>query len=172
MINDFSEYITDCVRILVILASTKKYKSIKLTENKIKLYDYYFKFPYTMLGNKVENFGVDMTVEEFYSFFHCQPDIIKYRQIINYLISKGFIQCIDNNGTIFSITETGEAVLDEIKNPYKERLIVMSDIIVDTLKNMSDTKINEEIQSKNNILSRKELENIWEKNLVLNHLCW
>ncbi len=155
MKTNFSDYMTDCVRILILIDAVKKYKSIKLTENKIKLYDYYFKFPYTMLGEQVKDLGIDMNIDEYYSFFHWQPDIIKYRQITNYLIAKGFVTVIDEKDKIFSITKIGEEVLNKIENPYKERLIALSDIIMPKVYKLSDTKINEEICHKNNIISRK-----------------
>jgi hypothetical protein len=51
MLNNvsFSDYINDCIRILLIINSFKEKKSFKLTDYKIKLYDYYLKFPKTML---------------------------------------------------------------------------------------------------------------------------
>ena len=154
----FSDYITDCVRILVLISAVRKHKSIKLTENKIKLYDYYYKFPYTMLGEKVKCIDIDMNVEEYYSFFHWQPDVIKYRQMINYLIAKGFVKTIDEKDKIFSITELGEEVLNKIENSYKEKLVLLSDVIMESIKKLSDTKINDEICRKNNIILRKGWE--------------
>ena len=41
---NFSDYINDAVRVLVLLNAVKDRKSIKVTEHKIKLYDYYLKF--------------------------------------------------------------------------------------------------------------------------------
>lgn len=38
---NFSEYINDAVRILILLETVKNRKSLKTTENKIKLYDYF-----------------------------------------------------------------------------------------------------------------------------------
>ena len=154
MNTNFSDYITDCVRVLVLIDSAGKYKTIKLTDNRIKLYDYYYKFPYTMLGDEVKEYGVELNVDEYYSFFHWQPDIIKYRQIINYLIAKGFVKSTDNNDKVYSITDIGKEVLNKIENPYKDRLLNLSDLIMKTVKQLSDTKINEEIRRKNNIMSR------------------
>lgn len=158
MNTNFSDYITDCVRVLVLIDSAGKYKTIKLTDNRIKLYDYYYKFPYTMLGDEVKEYGVELNVDEYYSFFHWQPDIIKYRQIINYLIAKGFVKSTDNNDKVYSITDIGKEVLNKIENPYKDRLLNLSDLIMKTVKQLSDTKINEEIRRKNNIMSRKGWE--------------
>lgn len=155
MNTNISDYITDCVRVLVLICAVEKYKTIKLTENKIILYDYYYKFPYTMLGDQVKEYGVELNVDEYYSFFHWQPDIIKYRQIIHYLIAKGLIKVTNKNDRAYSITEIGKEVLNKIENPYKDRLLSLSDLIMKTVKQLSDTKISEEIHHKNNIMSRK-----------------
>lgn len=158
MNTNFSDYITDCVRVLVLIDAVEKYKTIKLTDSKIKLYDYYYKFPYTMLGDQVKEYGVELNVDEYYSFFHWQPDIIKYRQTINYLMAKGFIKSTDNGDKVYSITDIGKEALNKIENPYKDRLISLSDLIMKTVKQLSDTKINEEIRHKTNIMSRKGWE--------------
>ena len=94
---NFSDYMTDCVRILILISSAKKHKSIKLTENRIRLYDYYFRFPFTMIENEAKEAGVEMNVDEYYSFFHWQPDVIRYRQILNYLVAKGFVVIENEN---------------------------------------------------------------------------
>ena len=107
---DFSDYMTDCVRILILISYAKKHKSIKLTENRIRLYDYYFRFPFTMIENEAKEAGLEMNVDEYYSFFHWQPDVIRYRQILNYLVAKGFL-AIENDEKIFCITEIGEEVM-------------------------------------------------------------
>ncbi len=158
MNTNFSDYITDCVRVLVLIDAVEKHKTIKLTDSKIKLYDYYYKFPYTMLGDQVKEYGVELNVDEYYSFFHWQPDIIKYRQIMNYLMAKGFIKSTDNGDKVYSITDMGKEALNKIENPYKDRLISLSDLIMKTVKQLSDTKINEEIRHKTNIMSRKGWE--------------
>ena len=40
---NFSDYINDAVRVLVLLNAVKERKSMKVTEHKIKLYDYYLR---------------------------------------------------------------------------------------------------------------------------------
>ena len=158
MNTNFSDYITDCVRVLVLIDAVEKHKTIKLTDSKIKLYDYYYKFPYTMLGDQVKEYGVELNVDEYYSFFHWQPDIIKYRQIMNYLMAKGFVKSTDNGDKVYSITDMGKEALNKIDNTYKDRLISLSNLIMKTVKQLSDSKINEEIRHKTNIMSRKGWE--------------
>jgi len=41
----FSSYINDAIRILILLDGLKDRKSIKITNNRIMLFDYYLKFP-------------------------------------------------------------------------------------------------------------------------------
>ena len=62
---------------------------------------------------------------------------------------------IDEKDKIFSITELGEEVLNKIENSYKEKLVLLSDVIMESIKKLSDTKINDEICRKNNIILRK-----------------
>lgn len=49
MILDFCDYMNDTIRILLLLNNIKSKKSLKMSEYKIKLFDYYLKFPYTMM---------------------------------------------------------------------------------------------------------------------------
>ena len=153
---NFSDYMTDCVRILILISSAKKHKSIKLTENRIRLYDYYFRFPFTMIENEAKEVGLEMNVDEYYAFFHWQPDVIRYRQILNYLVAKGFVMIEnENDEKIFCITEIGDEVIQKIENSYKDKLLILSDPIVKKLKSVSDTKIVDEIRQKTNLLSKK-----------------
>ena len=71
---DFGDFVTDCVRILVLLNSVTMRKSIKLTESKIKLYDFYFKFPNTMI-EETELSRSEKNFDEYYAFFHWKPAI-------------------------------------------------------------------------------------------------
>ena len=152
----FSDYMTDCVRILILISSAKKHKSIKLTENRIRLYDYYFRFPFTMIENEAKEAGMEMNVDEHYAFFHWQPDVIRYRQILNYLVAKGFVMIEnENEEKLFCITETGDEVIQKIENSYKDKLLALSDPIMKKLKSVSDTKIGDEIREKTNLLSKK-----------------
>lgn len=153
---NFSDYITDCVRILIIIRSGKKYSYLRLTENKIRIYDYYFRFPFTMREDIAKDIGLEMNVDEHYAFYHWQPDVIRYRQVLNYLLAKGFVIAENiNDEKIYVITDKGNTVLDEIKNSYKDKLILLVDVIIPQLKNLSESKICNEIQQKSNLFSRK-----------------
>lgn len=156
----FTDYINDSVRILIVADTVKDRKSIKLTENKIKLYDYYLKFPKTMLEKTSLDGDIKDNFDEYYAFFHWQPDLIRYRRSINYLISKGFIKkCFENNDLFFVITDRGIEVLKKLDSSYKNRLVKLaSNMLKEVVKLSSDSKIEEEIKSKTNIFKRKNKE--------------
>jgi len=162
MLNNisFTDYINDSIRILIIANTVKDTKSIKLTENKIKLYDYYLKFPKTMLENTSFDCDIKYNFDEYYAFFHWQPDLIRYRRSINYLVSKDFIKkCFVNNDLFFVITDRGIEVLKKLDSSYKNRLVKLaSNILKDVAKLSSDSKIEEEIKRKANIFARNSKE--------------
>lgn len=156
MILDFCDYINDSIRILILLKNSKSRKSIKMNEYKIKLYDYYLKFPYTMMGTDAETYEFEENIDEYYSFFHWQPDLIKYRQALNYLMSKGFI--IKDNESNYKITEIGEEVFQKIDNDYFRRLNgFCSEFVIPKVSKLSDKKIDEDIRLKANIISLRGL---------------
>ena len=122
METNFSDYINDAVRILVLLYAVKDRKSIKITENKLKLYDYYLKFPSTMLS---DNFQIAQRwdFDEYYAFFHWKPNLVRYRQSLNYLQAKELIEKVSEDAlTIYRITDLGVEALTSINSPYKHRL--------------------------------------------------
>lgn len=114
---NFSDYINDAVRVLVLLNAVKDRKSIKVTEHKIKLYDYYLKFPCTMLSDDLPT-PQQWNFDEYYAFFHWQPDLIRYRQSLNYLQAKGLIEkALEDNLIVYRITDLGIAALNDGINP-------------------------------------------------------
>lgn len=145
---NFSDYINDAIRVLILLDAVKDRKSIKVTAHKIKLYDYFLKFPYTMLGESWKT-SHEWNFDEYYAFFHWQPDLIRYRQCFNYLQAKGFIEeSLENNSIIYKITDLGTEALSNISNPYKEQLIELAGNFMPTVLKLSDTKIEQMIQEK------------------------
>lgn len=152
---NFSIYINDAVRILILLDGSKERKSIKITNNKVMLYDYYLKFPYTMLCETMDKYKLEQSFDEYYAFFHWQPDIIKYRQTLNYLLAKGFIdKNTDENNITYQITTIGSEALEKINTSYKNRMVDITKQILPTVAKLSDSKIEEEIRKKTNILLR------------------
>ena len=152
---NFTDYINDAVRILILLNAAKSRKSLVMTERKIMLFDYYLKFPHTMLSDLAEMLCDLQTLDEYYAFFHWQPDIIRYRRSINYLIAKGFAEKVfDKSQTLLSITCLGEEVVGLINTPYKNRIEKLTLTFLPMVAKLSDTRIEEQIRSKSNILLR------------------
>ena len=145
----FSDYINDIVRVLIVLYISSDNKSVNLTEKKIELYDFYLRFPRTMTLSDNQSIDSDVSVEEYYSFFHWQPDIIRYRQAINYLIAKSFaVKEIDDNSVVYRITDTGKTALEKVDNPYMNRLMILMAQNIKQLSKLSDKRIEELILEK------------------------
>ncbi|MHB1406911.1 MAG: ABC-three component system middle component 2 [Desulfitobacteriaceae bacterium] len=157
MLNNvpFTDYINDSIRILLIAEAFKEKKSIKLTDTKIKLYDYYLKFPKTMFEDADVGKNFNNNFDEYYAFFHWQPDVIRYRRNINFLIAKGLLERNLTDNTIqYSITESGILLLSQLQNPYKKRLASLTPLLVKNVSKLSDSKIELEIRIKTNIYKR------------------
>lgn len=156
MILDLCDYINDSVRMLVLLKNTASKKSLKMTEYKITLYDYFLKFPYTMMEKAAEKYGFEENIDEYYSFFHWQPDLVKYRQALNYLIAKGFV--VKNDEICYQITELGIEALQKINNDYLNNLDAFcSECVIPNLYKLSDKNIGDDIQLKANIITLRGL---------------
>lgn len=157
---DFTEYINDIVRVLIVFYVSDDYKSVNLTERKIELYDFFLKFPKTMALSEVQDQETDVNFEEYYSFFHWQPDIIRYRQAINYLISKGFAEKeIDNNAVVYKITSLGRTVLENLNNPYKNQLVELMTNNIKQFIKLSDIKVENLIQEKSKMHIKRGIMN-------------
>lgn len=153
---DFSNFLNDAVRILIIASALKDSKTIKLTEQKVKLCDYYLKFPYTMFGNDIREDAFKANFDEFYAFFHWQPEAAQYRRVLNYLIAKGLLEKKIDIQVVYKVTDKGQEALSGIENPFKESLIRISTMMVKEIQQLSsDLGIEKEIQRKSDILSRR-----------------
>lgn len=152
---NFTDYINDSVRILILLSGAKNRKSLVMTERKIMLFDYYLKFPHTMLSDLTDMSCDLQTLDEYYAFFHWQPDIIRYRRSINYLIAKGFVEkSFDKNQTVLGITCLGEKVIGQFNTTYKNSMEKLTLTFLPMVAKLSDSKIEEQIRNKSNILLR------------------
>lgn len=155
MTINFTDFVNDSVRILIILDATKVQSSLSMTDRKIMLFDYYLKFPNTMLSDANQSLYDLQTLDEYYAFFHWQPDIIRYRQSLNYLMAKGLIEkSLENKHPIYEITKSGEEAVEKIKSPYKTRLEGIISDFLPLISKLSDTRIEEQIRTKSNILLR------------------
>ena len=151
----FSDNINDLVRLLIILDTSNRLKpKYRITENRIKLYDYYLKFPHTMFDDVFVREDSKYNFDEYYAFFHWKPDVIKYRNNINYLIAKGLIEKrLEESNLYFLICKQGSDVLLKMRSGYKRRLLVLAEKAIPIISILSDKKIEEEIMRKANLLS-------------------
>ena len=143
----FTDYINDSVRLLIILETVGRLKpSIKVTESKIKLYDFYLKFPCTMLAELSVRNEAKANFDEFYAFFHWKPDVVRYRSNLNYLIAKGLIEKrVDGNDLFFVVCPQGVDALTKMKSGFKQRLVELAAIAVPVVSKLSDKKVEEAI---------------------------
>lgn len=125
-----------------------------MTDRKIMLLDYYLKFPNTMLCDLNNAPDELQTLDEYYAFFHWQPDIIRYRQSLNYLLAKGFVEKRLNNHAIFIITDRGKEAINKINTAYKARMENLTFTFFPLVIKLSDSKIEGQILAKSNILLR------------------
>jgi hypothetical protein len=155
---NFVDFINDSVRILILLDTANSLKpNLHMTENRIKLYDYYLKFPRTMMCDDVDIEEAKENFDEYYAFFHRQPDIARYRISLNFLISKGLIQKdIKNNDICFQILPNGSEALEKIKSNQKETLFCYANTIIPIISKLTDKNIEEEISKRTNLLFRKK----------------
>ncbi|KLU65772.1 hypothetical protein DEAC_c24020 [Desulfosporosinus acididurans] len=148
-------FIIDSIRILVLILAFEDKHGFKLTDNKIKLYDYYLKFPATMLSGEDLNSIVRQNFDEYYAFFHWKPDLIQYRKVINYLVSKDLIAVeIKDNDKCYAITSRGVELVSSLKSKYKNRLVKFATHVQKKISKISDKKIEEDILQKTNLLKR------------------
>lgn len=152
----FTDYINDSVRLLILLETVSRLKpTIKITESKIKLYDFYLKFPCTMLNELTDQNEVKINFDEFYAFFHWKPDIVRYRSSLNYLMAKGLIEkCLDGNGVYFAVCPQGADALAKMKSGYKQRLAELAAIAVPIVSKLSDKKVEEAIADRRCVIER------------------
>lgn len=143
----FTDYINDSVRLLIILETVGRLKpSIKVTESRIKLYDFYLKFPCTMLDESSVRDEAKANFDELYAFFHWKPDVVRYRSSLDYLIAKGLIEKrLDGNDLLFVVCPQGVDALTKMKSDFKQRLVELATIAVPVVSQLSDKKVEEAI---------------------------
>lgn len=108
-----------------------------------------------MLGNDLNDLGIKWNFDEYYAFFHWQPDLIRYRQSLNYLIAKGFIEKdLEHDSIVYNLSDLGIEALSHIDNPYKDNLIKLTEFFIPTVVKLSDTKIDILIRERSNIFLR------------------
>ncbi|WP_411683137.1 ABC-three component system middle component 2 [Clostridium thailandense] len=155
--NNFfiSNIVMDSIRILILISKFEVKKTFKLTIDKIMLYDYYMKFPNTMIDTSSLNVNVKYDFYEYYSFYHWKPIIGEYNKILKYLISKGFIEHnVDKKVSYYIITDRGLEFLGNLNSIYKQSLEILSDFIKSNISKKSDSEVENEILTKISIINR------------------
>lgn len=157
VLNEVSldDFVIDSIRVLILILAFKDKKNYKLTDNKIKLYDYYLKFPVTMLGDEELKANVRQNFDEYYAFFHWKPDLIRYRKTIDFLLAKDLITIeIKEDDRCYIVTSKGVELLNTMKSKYKNNLVEFSLFVQKKISKMSDKKIEEDILKRTNLLRR------------------
>ncbi|WP_082848453.1 ABC-three component system middle component 2 [Clostridium ljungdahlii] len=150
-----SNIIMDSIRILILISKFEVKKTFKLTMDKIMLYDYYMKFPNTMINTNNLNVNIKYDFYEYYSFYHWKPIVSEYNKVLRYLISKGFIECnFDKKVSYYMITNMGNEFLGKLSSMYKESLEVLSDFVKNNISKKSDSEVENEILMKTGIINR------------------
>ena len=153
----FVDYINDSVRLLIVLETANRSKPThRITESRIKLYDYYLKFPHTMFDDDLVRDETKENFDEYYAFFHWKPDVVRYRSNLNYLIARGLIEKkMEGTDLFYAICPMGVESLSRMKSGYKQRLVVLAEKFFPAVSKLSDKKIEEDIAKKTNILLRR-----------------
>jgi len=157
--NPISDIVLDAIRILILIYKFSDKKKDMLSIDKIILYDYYLKFPNTMIDS--ESIGIDLlyNFEEYYSFYHWKPDVGNYRMIIQYLLGKGaIIREMKKKRYFYCISKEGENVLNNLKSRYKKLLEIVADYIKENVANKKDSEVEQEIELKTGLIKRYEGE--------------
>nr|WP_143757669.1 ABC-three component system middle component 2 [Paenibacillus sp. FSL H7-0326] len=110
--------------------------------NRVMLYDFFMKFPRTMIPSNEITEGEIKDFSERYSYFHWQPDREEYNLYLRYLLSKDLVQKrIISNEYSFYINQNGKDVLGQMQSSYYKELAKLSKYIKQSLSNLSDTKV-------------------------------
>jgi hypothetical protein len=151
------DFINDAIRILIILdVSYSQIPNKKITKKKILLFDYYLKFPRTMADTQIDTNDFKNNFDEYFAFFHWQPDIAKYENSLSYLISKGLIKkFIQDKDICYEILPSGIEALSKIEVMYKSFLYHHALSIIPEISKLSDSAIADKIKLKNQMLSAK-----------------
>lgn len=143
-----SDLILNSTRLLILLSKFESKKSFKMNINKIMLMDYFMKFPRTMISNN-ELDRKDYDFNEYYSFYHWQPDRDKYNLFLRYLLSKKLIERkILKNDFVYFISDRGMEMISSLGSEYSKQLDTLANYIKKNVSTFSDERIEEIILKK------------------------
>ncbi|MFQ3546590.1 hypothetical protein Q7A53_21110 [Halobacillus rhizosphaerae] len=140
-----SDLILNSSRVLILISKFESKKKFKLNTNKIMLFDFYMKFPNTMLPNEDHSLNKE-DFNEYYSYFHWQPNFEEYQLYIRFLLSKNLVERITiENDFCYRINQQGIEALKSIKTPYSIELHKIAEYIKKEISNLSEAKIEKSI---------------------------
>lgn len=118
-----SELILNVTRILILLSYFGNQKSIKMTLNKIMMFDFYMKYPRVMIEN-TEIIDNNFDYYDYYSYYHWKPNRDEYHLYLRYLSAKRLItRTISNNDFIYQISKEGIDVVENLNSSYSVSLL-------------------------------------------------
>ncbi|WJX08196.1 MULTISPECIES: ABC-three component system middle component 2 [Bacillus cereus group] len=140
-----SDLILNSTRVLILISKFESKKSFKMNINKIMLYDFYMKFPQTMLPKEIKNIR-KRDFNEYYSYFHLQPNRDEYNLFLRYLVSKRLVdKIISGSDFCYRINERGNEVLKSLESEYFLELNSIAEFVKKEVSKLSDSKIESEI---------------------------
>lgn len=140
-----SDLILNTTRVLILISKFESKKSFKMNLNKIMLYDFYMKFPQTMLPNEIK-MTRQRDYNEYYSYFHLQPNRDEYTLFLRYLVSKRLVDKIINGSDFcYRINKRGTKVLKSLKSEYFLELSSIAEFVKKEISKLSDSKIENKI---------------------------
>lgn len=150
-----SNLIMDSLRLLILISKFEYRKTFKLTLDKIILYDYFMKFPNTMLNDNEYVTISETDFYEYYSYYHWKPNQNEYLEILNYLMSKGLIdRQIEGNKFFYLSTNDGNDLVNSIQSYYKIKLDKIATFVKSNISKLSESQTENLILEKININKR------------------
>ncbi len=140
------DLILNSARLLILISEFHKKESFLLSYNRILLYDFYMKYPQTMLKDYTGLLEEKINFNEYYSSYHRMPNRKSYQTYLNYLTCKGFIiRKIEDKKFKYVTTELGNQIINNMNSTYASKLKKIATIIFNNIAKQSDKSIEEQI---------------------------
>lgn len=144
-----TDILFNSIRILVLISKFESRKSFELNLEKIMYFDFYLRFPNTMVRDKKIKELTKYNFDEHYSHYHWKPNRDKYHVFIRYLLSKSLInKVILNNKFCYRISSKGKEFINNLKSDYYNKIDVIANYIKSDISRLSNKKIEQEIINK------------------------
>jgi hypothetical protein len=152
-----SDIIFNSIRILILISKFESTKSFELNIDKIMYFDFYLKFPKTMIGNERISELTNYNFDEYYSHYHWKPDMDKYNVFIRFLLAKSLInRVILNNKFCYRINSKGKSFLKNLDSNYAKKVDFIAKYIKSDISKLSNKKIEKQIIDKSVKIRDKE----------------